>query len=396
MRRLLIIQNTIDHFETTLSVYELARLAGYDPYVYRCPSRRKFAYNGQYTLYPDGRFFDRLADTEEKQLLSLDNLSPKEAKSFAQLTRAIKRFDESGWPLSPHAADPYKQTAFLQQHKIQIANQDVLDGADAGIVITAYPSETAKYEALASNDNPVVQRLWSKLLFISHRFGSKDDYSRDGQFLTRQNTFCLSPLSERIGVDYITPTALPIPVPDTKIGERVQLTIQAYFAKHQRELAWFFSQQDIQQLIEQRKIVVHMLGTSADVVLAGVKNVQRCANFEERMFYWHLLKNTHLILPLITPQTDSGTYATDRYSSSFNMAWGCEKPIFCHEWFEPIYNLPGIYYNENNFAEMFAQLMQLTENDYSAMVQELRARKQRITAESVEKLRAKIDALLVE
>ena len=330
MSSILVIQNTWYHFETTLSVYQLLLDAGYTPYIYQC--------------YPE--------------------------------------------------PDVFHQADFIRRFNLNVSTPEILAAITAGVLVTAYPYDGAPTDRTLPNwDDPVTQALWkaNRLLFISHRFGSAAEYQNPASPITLKNSLCLSPLAQRIGADYVLFMSTPIAPKKVKFGAPLIVTVQAHFTKQFRAFQKVIGSAG---MWKPKEVIVQCVGNRAEGLKTDPATAHPClgtyTNVTETEFYSILNTRTHFIAPLIDPDIQNATYSRERYSSNFNMAWAFEKPVFCHEWFRDVYELPGIYYTYENIAEKHRELVTLSADDYEKMLQDFADKKKRHQQLNVQKIREKL------
>lgn len=108
-------------------------------------------------------------------------------------------------------------------------------------------------------------------------------------------------------------------------------------------------------------------GAAYDMIKIAGFNASKHSRLSEIDFY-DLLNKSHFIFPMINAYTKGGTYAKQRYSSNFNHALCLNKPLICNDFCQNTYRIPGIYYNRNNFAQQFRLLAQIDNKQYKDMV----------------------------
>lgn len=329
---ILVLQNTWYHFETTLSIYQILEDAGYMPYVFRCT--------------PD--------------------------------------------------PDKFGQEKFLKRIGARIATKDAMRDAAAAVVISAYPNpKVVSAEAVPYAENCLSRYLRNKVLYISHRFGNRLDYEVNPYGICEENTFCLSPLASKIGLDHLFFVKTPVKPVALEWKKPIWLTVQGHFEIENRMLGWLAL---ITKDWQYEDVIIQLVGTGADRIGAaafhGRKNVEIFSDLPEREFYSRVNGHTHFLLPLIDPDMKNQTYGQERYSSNFNVAWAMEKPVLCHEAFKDVYGLPGFYYNYDNFNERVSKLLRTTADTYADMLTHMRAEKERYHAVNVEKMRRKLGAII--
>lgn len=307
---MIIIQNTLYHFETVLSLYQILENLGLEPRIYRC--------------------------------LNIEN--------------------------------KFNQINFLTKHNIKTIELSNIDSEMTGLVISAYPNPLVKKENAIPNINDSVFSVLKKLLYISHKFKNVDDYAGN---INSNNTMCLSPLSEKIGIDYLCLTDIPIKPKYSSFDGVIQLTIQGHFELSGRNTSLFKNIVNIANKVKDKKIVINIIGTNTARIIEHllgitISNVEIRTHdcLDEDSFYSVINNETDWLLPLITPELNNNTYSLERYSSNFNMATSLRKPIFCHEYFKNIYNIPGIYFNETNLEESLIDCLNIDSQKYNNLLQE--------------------------
>jgi hypothetical protein len=97
--------------------------------------------------------------------------------------------------------------------------------------------------------------------------------------------------------------------------------------------------------------------------------IYQYSNLSEIEFYDVLNNKTHWIMPSLDDQTNGQTYKYQRYSSNFNHALALEKPIICHKYFQSIYKLSGIYYDTNAYSTFILdQILEMHNNESYANI----------------------------
>lgn len=309
-KKIIIIQNTHYHFETTLSLYQMLKNLGLDPQIYRCLN--------------------------------------------------IK--------------DQFNQINFLKKYNVSTIGLDHIDSEMTGMVISAYPNPYVSENNCIPNINDPVFLVLKKLLYISHRFKNIDDYIGN---INSNNAICLSSLSEKIGIDYLCLTDIPIKPKYSSLDGGIQLTVQGHFELSGKNASLFTNIVNIANKVKDKKIIINIIGTNTARItehLLGItiSNVEIRTHdcLDEDSFYNIMNNQTDWLLPLITPELNNNTYSLERYSSNFNMATSLRKPIFCHNYFKNIYNIPGIYFNETNLEESLIYCLTVSSQKYNNLLQE--------------------------
>lgn len=308
---IIIIQNTDYHFETTLSLYKILNDLGYECKIYRC-----------------------------KQL-----------------------------------NNQFNQIHFLAKHDIQTISLENINNQMIGLVVSTYPNPKVSIENAIPNNNDAIFSVMHKLIYISHRFKNYNDYS---DLINADNTLCLSKLSNNIGIDYLYLTNMPFAPVCSEYDKSLRLTIQGHFRLASRHLLQFRRiVQIIGEIIQDKQLIINIVGTHTTIMSQALQNlnIKNCIiklynSIDEENFYDILNNETDWLLPLLTPDLKNNTYAIERYSSNFNMAIVLQKPIFSHDFFQNIYMIPGIYFNDSNLIKSLVRLVQMNKTEYKDMVRE--------------------------
>ena len=282
--------------------------------------------------------------------------------------------------------DTFRQRTFLSQHGISsIAISDVAKD-DVCFAISAHPKRSA---VLPQADAQIFNKL-SRRLYISHRFSDDVDYS--GPLVTKNNSFCLSPLAAAIGVKHLWLTDAIFKPVYTPINGSLQLSIQGHFQFKHRQL------DKLNELkMSSARCRINLIGTESKRALAtltgAVNNVAAYAHISETNFYSLCNENTHFLMPMIDNTVHKQKYLKEVYSSTFNIAPICEKPIFAHKDFESVYRLPGIYYTDDDFQDRFYEMLDITEDKYRALVDAYKPLKEEMTLHNKSVLFPRVQAL---
>lgn len=290
----------------------------------------------------------------------------------------------------------FLQKKFLSELKIKLATKDIVEEACCGFVVSAYPyPNIPKKKAVPNLENNIFKKLENKVIFISHTFQKESDYNQKINKINKQNSLCLSPIANKIGVDYFYPIDIPIQKKYLQISDFVYITIQGHFESKRRD------SEIIYKLIENlnNNIIVNFLGTSIELIKSKINkkfykeiasNKFRFYKNTNELLFYQIINNTNFIMPCINDKIDNSTYANQRYSSNFNLSLALEKPLFCHDFFKNVYKIPGIYYNEKNFIEKLnfisnlkeAQYLELT-NDFKLIKKEYREHNDKILEKKI-------------
>jgi hypothetical protein len=302
---IIVIQNTSYHFETALSIYQSLSSMGLSVYFYRCA----------------------------------DNV--------------------------------FDQESFLKDINVNIASEDTIKKALCGFVVSAYQNPQAAISNPIPNSNDLIfEQLKNKLIYISHRFKNESDYTQVQNSITKENSICLSPIAGNLGLDYFHPIEMPLKEKYVKIHRLTKLTVQSHFNLKGRTFRLVLKILRSQKIRKYKNLFkINFLGTKPMSILDKFeenlfKNINQYDGLQEKNFYNVINSNTNFLMCLIDDKIKNQTYFKERYSSNFNHALAFNKPVFCHECFENIYKIPGIYYNNDNLIEKFEELLNLNEENY--------------------------------
>lgn len=282
--------------------------------------------------------------------------------------------------------DHTDQRNFLQKHNIDTIPffDPFIYDYDIAFIISAYPNPYVSInDSIPLMDHPVIQHYKNRLIFICHRFDRASDFIKH-PFVKLNNSLSLSILSKNnIHLDYWYPIEYPVePAYQTKNN----YCIQGHFEFNNRQI---FS--DIVNNNEINKYELYIIGTTTNKIRSNKSKY--LSNLREIDFY-NALNNQKFILAMIDDKIRNGTYINQRFSSNFNHAAALEKPIFCHEVFQNIYEIPGIYYNNQNVYEKFQQLVNMSEIEYSKLVSSFKSFKDKYYHHNNNILSQKIEYLL--
>ena len=221
--------------------------------------------------------------------------------------------------------DKFNQINFLKKYNISTIDLDHIDSKIIGIVVSAYPNPQVDIKNAIPNNDDTIFSILKKIIYISHRFKNTNDY--DGT-INSSNALCLSPLSEKIGIDYLCFTDIPVEPIYSSYYRDIQLTIQGHFELAGRNVSLFKSIISIvSNKVKDKKIVINILGTNTARIIRHLQNmtipnieIKLHDCLEEDNFYNIMNNETDWFLPLITPELNNSTYSLERYSSNFNMA----------------------------------------------------------------------------
>lgn len=277
------------------------------------------------------------------------------------------------------------QRTFFKKHKIDTHKyyDHSMFRYDIAFIISAYPNPyVGLWNSIPSIDNPICQYYKNNCVFICHRFDRSSDF-KSHPFITPNNSLSLSKLSLNLGLDYWYPIEYPI---EPQYQTQNNYCIQGHFEFDNRRI---FS-----DIINNsaNNFQLSIIGTTTDKVVSS-KNNHYLSNLNEIDFY-NALNNQKFILAMIDDEIRDGTYIKQRFSSNFNHAAALNKPIFCHEIFKEIYEIPGVYYNNDNVYEKFQELISMPETQYSELVDSFKPFKDKYHQYNTQILSKKIQSVL--
>lgn len=262
--------------------------------------------------------------------------------------------------------DKYEQNLFLSKYNAKIADENILKKSKIGIFISTYPNPQVSSENAIPNYLDIFDSINTKYLYITHRFKKLSDYTHEDSKINIDNSLSLSPISSKIGLDYIYLNYNIINPNHCFKQNKLKLTIQGHFEFNHRNLKLLFDSLrglDLKKI--NKKIQINFVGTKLNKInsfIEDIKDVEinKYENVSESDFYDIMNNSTDFILSLLDPIIKNNTYSVERYSSNFNHATALQKPILCHKFFKHIYNIPGIYYDSNTFQKALIELIYYT------------------------------------
>jgi hypothetical protein len=317
---------------------------------------------GLYTAYKED------AMLHGKKIVVLQNTD----YHFETALSIYKSLEDAGAEVFIHqiCKDRFGQAEFLDSLGMKKASPSDLREASCAFVISAYPNPQVKFEnALPYGNDPAIRMFGNRIVYISHRFGSADDYKTNRSPVKTHNSLCLSPLSARVGVDHINLIDMPIKPARKPLGRPIDFVVQGHFELKNRSVPeWFLAMDDGSG----RARFIFLGGFARPMLPSKIegKDIVFLENQSESSFYETLNKRANFIATMIDGSIKKGTYVKERFSSNFNQAFAMEKPIICHEDFKNIYGVPGFYYNDENHQEVVEKLFSMTQKDYDSMVDE--------------------------
>jgi hypothetical protein len=273
------------------------------------------------------------------------------------------------------AENIFDQESFLKQINVNLATKEILDEACCGFVVSSYPNPQAlRRSPIPNSDDVVFNILKNKLIYICHRFKDESDYMQDENPINKHNAICLSPLAQRIGLDYFHPIEMPIKHIFVNKNKNFNFTIQAHFNLRGRniinviKLINFYKKTNYKNLFKFNFLGVGHTENLIKLKKNASKYVELYECLPEKYFYEIINLNTNFLFCLIDEKIKNETYVKERYSSNFNQSLAFNKPVICHECFKEIYRIPGIYYNDLNLIEKFEEVLNLSDDQYFQLV----------------------------
>ncbi len=286
------------------------------------------------------------------------------------------------------ANDHTYQQKFLDKYKIHTI--DCYDSSvynyDIAFIISAYPNPHVSINnSIPHAEHLLVKYYQNKTIYVCHRFNKEQDY-RLNPLINKSNSIALSPLASNIKLDFFYPIENIIPN-QCDLTDIKNLCIQGHF-----ELKNRIVNHNIFDC--SNRFNLNIVGTNINCLDAQVcDNHKYHINLNEIDFY-SLLNINHFILPMIDDKIKSGTYLKQRFSSNFNHAMALEKPIFAHEIFKDIYEIPGIYYNYSNINDQLEKLLNLSQENYLSLISEFKRIKNKYHIHNSKILSNKISSIL--
>ena len=250
----------------------------------------------------------------------------------------------------------------IKKYNINLLDIEQTSNFDVGICVSSNVIIKDKIETVPNNNHQIFNKF-KKIVYISHKF---DDFNLYKKEINTTNCLCLSPYSKKVGIDYILPLEIPIKTIRKNISD-LDLVIQNNFEPKHLEF--------LNSITSNFKI--NFLRNDFDSKKFKF-NCNILNNLKEIEFYEHI-KNCNFILCM-----------KNKSPLNFLHALCFEKPIFCHEKFEKIYNLPGIYYNENNAQNKFEELLSITEDKYFKLVDSYKELKEKLKYKNKRRILQKI------
>lgn len=236
---------------------------------------------------------------------------------------------------------------------------------DLGVIVSFYPDDQyGIYRRLRD----ILDRC-GMIICISHRVEVLDDLP---SYYGECSVVALTPLGARLGMQTFWQFENPV-MPEYRppSTSNVFCAVQGNFWQGARDLNLF---RRFDPAFSGLKISLIGNGCVDGCTGPNFKYVQAPSEVE---FYSAINKNSYIIA-CIDPETRGRAYARERFSSNFSLSLSLEKPLFCHEFFRDLYEVPGIYYNNRNFNEMVYRMLDADIKEYDAYVQLIRERKRHL------------------
>lgn len=252
---------------------------------------------------------------------------------------------------------------------------------DVAFIVSAYPNPHVTIQnSIPLINHRICQYYKKSCIFLCHRFNRASDF-RNHTLINLQNSLSLSRLSTKIGLDYWYPTEYPVtPFYQTKNN----YCIQGHFELNNRVI--------LPEIMNYNdKFQLSMIGANADDVIQ--QSHTKCLSNLSEIDFYNAINNQKFILAMIDDKIKNGTYIKQRFSTNFLHACALEKPIFCHQIFKEIYEIPGVYYDDINIYEKFQELINLSEDKYYQLVNQFVSLKTRYNFHNDNILRQKINTI---
>lgn len=279
------------------------------------------------------------------------------------------------------------QVSFLNKYNISyIHNHAEMNqfGYDIAFVVSAYPNpHVGLNNSVPEIDHPIIHFYKNKTIYVCHRFNNEQDYLLN-PIIKKYNSLSLSPLSQKIGLDFFYPIEYDIA---TNLQYQNIFCIQGHFELKNRKFhESIFNCND--------RFELNIIGTTIDNLIRNhCGNHKYFHNLNEIDFY-NVLNHCKFLFPMIDDEIKSSTYIKQRFSSNFNHAMALEKPIFAHESFENVYEIPGIYYNDTNIDHKFEEVINISNDTYINLINQFSLIKNKYKIHNVNILSKKILSIL--
>lgn len=326
-----------------------------------------------------------------KTILIIQNTS-YHFETTISLYSSLLRLNPSKLSIVKIANDHTSQQKFID--KYQIHTIDHSDSSvynyDIAFIISAYPNPHVSINnSIPQAEHPLVRHYHNKTIYVCHRFDKEQDYKLN-PLINKSNSIALSPLASNIKLDFFYPIENSIIPNHCDLTDIKNLCVQGHFELKNRIV-------DHNIFNCSNRFNLNIMGTNINYL--DTVDTQVCSNHKyhinlNEIDFYSLLNINHFILPMIDDKIKSGTYLKQRFSTNFNHAMALEKPIFAHEIFKDIYEIPGIYYNYSNINNQFEKLLNLSQEQYLLLISDFKSIKNKYHIHNSKILSNKILSIL--
>lgn len=320
-------------------------------------------------------------DISEYKILIIQN-TPYHFETTISLYSSLKRLNPKKLDIIQIIEEYTNQKEFLTNNNISYIDMSDMSqfSYDIAFVVSAYPNPHVKLnDSIPNIQHGLFEFYVNRMVYVCHRFDNKNDYTIHPR-INFKNALSLSKLSKNIGLDFFYPIEYQIQ-PKLFTDTIPIFSIQGHFELKNRIILnnrIFSCSSDF---------IINFIGTS--LPHQQCENHKLYSNLNETDFYI-TLNNCKFLFPMIDDKIKNHTYTNQRFSSNFNHAMALEKPIFAHESFKHIYEIPGIYYNATNIEQQFDQLLHLNDDEYHNMIDQFKQIKNRYYQSNSKTLSQKI------
>jgi len=287
------------------------------------------------------------------------------------------------------APDVFCQHKFLQTHNLSIKTDHDISDIYCGIIVSTYPNPTTNNrDPIPYLNDPIFDKL-KRIIYLTHRFKYSEDFTG---FINSSNTISLSPLSKKVNIDHLHLLDYPFSGKNNFDEKRIKLTVQSHFQYKNRNPKILLN--IIEQI--QNKIHINIIGTHTDTIYSAIpKSLIQSKDITfsildsvtEHKLYEILINYTDFIVNCFDSSTRYSTYYTERYSTNFCHSMCLNKPIICHEFFQNIHHIPGIYYS-NKLPHTY-----ISNKDYDKFIYDFSLIKPKLYEENINVFDQKIQKL---
>jgi hypothetical protein len=281
-----------------------------------------------------------------------------------------------------------EQENFLLQNNVSLITSDSdLSNYHVAFIISVYPSVlTKRKKSIPDFESRIIQHFIKRRnnINICHRFGCPRDFN--GYYITKKNTLFLSMLAKLSNLDFFCPVESIVKPKLYESSGLVLSCVQGNFHLKNRTI----KEEILNKFFLNSKII--FMGNS----LSEVNKISSNDYYEKlnEVEFYEKLNSVKFLLCMIDDKIKEASYVKNRFSTNFQHAVSLEKPIFCHEVFKPIYDIPGIYYNDFNINDKFEQLISISCNDYLKLVDDIKDYKNKYINHNNSILIQKIDEVV--